>query len=93
MGTLETMEYLLEGTMVVSSSRPERVYGLCNSNDTTYSNNFWGNNKIPIMATFSHTHPRVAHGEVYTSSPAFWVITDKHLPQDALADLERIRFV
>ncbi|MCL2362218.1 MAG: GNAT family N-acetyltransferase [Defluviitaleaceae bacterium] len=92
MGSLDTPEYFFEGTMVISGSRAEKLYGICNSKDTDFLNDFWGSNKVPVMATFTHTHVKVAHGETFTSNPAFLVITDKELPQGALNDFERIRF-
>ena len=92
MGSIETPEVFFEGTVKISGSRAERLYALCSDNGTDYGNDFWGTHKIPVMATFSHSKARAAHGETFTSNPAFIVITDKNLPQGALDDLERIKF-
>ena len=92
MGSLDTPEFFYEGTMAASSSRVEKIYGLCNSDKSEHLNDFWGNNKIPVMATFSFGKARAADGETFTSNPGFLVITDKDLPQGALGDLERIKF-
>ena len=92
MGSLDTPEFFYEGTMQISSSRAEKLYAICRTNGTECGNDFWGSNKIAVMATFSQTKAHTAHGEIFTSNPGFLVITDQQLPQDALCDLERIKF-
>ena len=92
MGSLETPEIFFEGPMVVSSSRPQRMYAQSCYTDTDYSGDFWGCNQIPVMAAFAHTGAEAAHGEMFTSCPVFFVITDKCLPAGVLADLDRVGF-
>jgi hypothetical protein len=92
MGSLDTPDFSYEGAAVISSSRNEKLYCLCCSNNMEYLNEYWGSNRIPVMVAFSYTKTNAANGKTFTSNPAFIVITEKVLPEDALSDLERVRF-
>ena len=92
MGSVDMPDTYYKGMMTISSTRDELLYAIGCSDGNDHLNDFWGSNKVPVMAAFSHTDARAAHGEVFTSSPAFYVITHDHLPQGALGDLERITF-
>jgi len=92
MGSLDTPELHYENEMVIKSSREEKLYAISRTDNTDDLNDLWGSNKIPVMATFANTKANVAHGETFTSNPVFLVITDKHLPEGSLGDLERVRF-
>ncbi|MCL2592781.1 MAG: GNAT family N-acetyltransferase [Defluviitaleaceae bacterium] len=92
LGSLECDEMFYENTSVISSSRAEKLYSFASTKNTHYLNDFWANHKIPVVCAYSHTYMKLAHGEAFTSVPAFFVITDKNLPKRALNDLERVTF-
>lgn len=92
MGSIDTPEIFYDDMMKVSSTRSEKMYTISCNNDTAKASDFWGNIKIPVMATFAFSNADAANGETYVSNPAFIVITEKDLPQGALRDLEKVRF-
>ncbi|MCL2526876.1 MAG: GNAT family N-acetyltransferase [Defluviitaleaceae bacterium] len=91
MGSIEMPDFYYEGAMEITTSRQQRLYGIC-SCDNGGTSDFWGSNKIPVMAAFSYVDAVAAHGEVFTSNPVFLVVADTCLPDGALGDLERIKF-
>jgi len=91
MGTVNAMQTHYTNMATVTSSRQERLYLFHGNKNNTKNNTFWGDNKFPLCANFSMNAP-IPNGGAFTSSPAFFVITDKILPQNSLNDLERVKF-
>jgi len=92
MGSEDVGEMNFENTMVIKSSREEQLYLFHGNKNNAKHNYLWGSNKITVTAGVDMT-ARAANGETFTSSPLFFVITDKNLPFGALDDLERISFM
>jgi len=91
MGTEDLDELNFENTLVVTSSREEQLYMFHGNKNNAKANYFWGNNDIPVTAGTDMT-VSAADGETFTSSPLFFIVTNKCLTSGALDDLERIRF-
>jgi len=91
LGTESFDDINFENTAIIKSTRDERLYLFHGNKHNSKLNYFWGDNKVPVTAG-AEMYVRVAHGEVFTSSPMFLVITDKDLPYGALDGLERVRF-
>ena len=90
MGTVNAIQTHYTNMATITSSRQERMYLFHGNKNNTKNNSFWGDNKFPLCASFSMNAP-ILNGKVFASSPAFFVVTDKVLPQDALNDLERVK--
>jgi|GEM_PF-466840 len=91
MGTDDFPDVPYEDTAAITSDR-KNVMHLFHANKNNDKNNtIWGNNKIPLEALFETT-AATPHGKSFTSSPVFFVIADKKLPDGALTDLERVIF-
>jgi len=91
MGTESFDDINFQNTAVIKSAREEQLYTFHGNKNNTRLNYFWGNNKIPVTGG-TEMQVCAAHGETFTSSPLFLIITDKNLPLDALDDLERVKF-
>jgi len=89
MGTEDLDDITFENMAIVSSSREEKLYAFHCNKHSKKQNLMWGNNKFSVEFLFPTQTP-VANGETFTSSPAFFVVSDKDLPHDALDDLGRI---
>jgi len=92
LGSVDCDEVYYKDLAVYSGSRAEKLYSYSSTKDAGFLNDFWANNKIPVVNLTSHSHVYTANGETFTSTPTFIVITDKELPQGAFCDLERVKF-
>ena len=91
MGTEDLDEVNFENTLIITSAREEKMYMFHGNKYNGKANYFWGDNKISVSAGVE-MEARAAHGETFTSSPLFFVVTDKNLPMGSLDDLERVNF-
>ena len=91
MGTENLDDVNFENTVVIKGTREEKLYMFHGNKYNEKTNYFWGDNKIPVTVGTSIS-VRVAHKEVFTSSPLFLVLTDKELPAGSLDDLNKINF-
>jgi hypothetical protein len=91
MGVEDSNGLSYENVAVMESSRDARLYAFHGNKYNQNSNTVWGCNQVPAQTT-SSMEMAVAHGQVFTSTPSFFIVTDKDLPAGALDDLERVRF-
>jgi len=91
MGSEDLDELNFENLLTMSSSRKEKLYMFHGNKHNKKLNYFWANNDIPVTAGTDMTVSAAAGG-TFTSSPLFFIVSDKDLTSGALDDLERIRF-
>ncbi|MCL2577640.1 MAG: GNAT family N-acetyltransferase [Defluviitaleaceae bacterium] len=88
---VSTVDTHFESVLKLSSARPQNLYYFHGNKNSSKGNTIWGDNKNPACVC-AYMEAFAAPGETFTSSPVFLLITDVDLPEDALEDLERLKF-
>jgi len=80
-----------ENLVKLTGNRPQNMYFFHANRNNGKGNSVLSDNKVPPAVT-AYMEAPAAPGETFTSSPAFLLITDANLPENALDDLERLQF-
>ena len=91
MGSEDSHNIFYENVASMKGTRTAGLYAFHGNKYGKQRNAVWGCNKVPVEI-ISSMEAAVAAGEIFTSSPSFFIVTDKDLPAGALDDLERVWF-